>query len=168
MENLSSEKNSTSSEILLYQTEDGKSKIEVRLEYESVWVTQIQMAALFQTTKQNIGQHIKNIVQGSELKEDSVVKNFFITASDGKNYKTRHYNLDMIISVGYRVRSHRGTQFRQWATERLREYLIKGFTLDDERLKEGLNFAGDYFDELLEHIAFLNDLCNFINTIPIF
>ncbi len=98
MENLSFEKNSTSSEILLYQTEDGKSKIEVRLEYESVWVTQIQMAALFQTTKQNIGQHIKNILQESELKEDSVVKNFFITASDGKNYRTRHYNLDMIIN----------------------------------------------------------------------
>jgi hypothetical protein len=147
-----SDKQITSSEILLYQTEDGKSKIEIRLEFDSVWATQNQMAELFQTTKQTISYHINNILQQAELIEDSVVKDFLTTATDGKNYKIKHYNLDMIISVGYRVRSHRGTQFRQWATEKLREYMVKGFVLDDERLKQGHNFAGDYFDELLERI----------------
>lgn len=142
----------TSSEILLYQTEDGKSKLEVRLEFDSVWMTQAQMAELFQTTKQTISYHINNILQDDELIENSVVKDFLTTATDGKNYKIKHYNLDMIISVGYRVRSHRGTQFRKWATEKLREYMIKGFVLDDARLKEGRNFMGDYFDELLERI----------------
>jgi len=120
-----SEKQATSSEIILYQTEDGKSKIEVRLESDSVWATQNQMAELFQTTKQTISYHINNILQDNELIENSVVKEFLTTASDCKNYKIKHYNLDMIISVGYRVRSHRGTQFRQWATERLREYMVK-------------------------------------------
>ncbi len=147
-----SEKQVTSSEILLYQTEDGKSRIEVRLENETVWLSQKMLSELFQVTVPTINEHIKNIFKELELNEHSVIRNFRITAADGKSYLTNFYNLDMIIAIGYRVRSHRGTQFRQWATERLREYMIKGFVLDDERLKEGLNFAGDYFDELLERI----------------
>jgi hypothetical protein len=144
------EKPVTSTQILLYQTEDGRSRIEVRMEGETVWLSQGLMAELFQTTKQNISLHIHNIFKEGELEELSVVKEYLTTASDGKRYKTKLYNLDVIIAVGYRVRSHRGTQFRQWATERLREYIVKGFTLDDERLREpgGL----DYFDELLERI----------------
>jgi len=144
------EKSATSSHILLYQTEDGYSRIEVRLEDETVWLSQGLMAELFQATKQNISLHIHNIFKEGELDKHSVVKEYLTTARDGKRYKTRFYNLDVIIAVGYRVRSYRGTQFRQWATERLREYIVKGFTLDDERLQEpgGL----DYFDELLERI----------------
>jgi len=137
-------------EFLLYTTEDGAARLEVRLVDETVWLHQNQMAELFQTTKQNIGQHIRNIFAEGELIQDSVVKDFFITAADGKQYNTKHYNLDIIISVGYRVKSHRGTQFRIWATQRLREYLIKGFTLDDERLKQA--GGGNYFDELLARI----------------
>ena len=144
------EKSATSSQILLYKTEDGHSRIEVRLENETVWLSQGLMAELFQATKQNISLHIRNIFKEGELNQHSVVKEYLTTARDGKRYKTNYYNLDVIISVGYRVRSYRGTQFRQWATERLREYIVKGFTLDDERLQEpgGL----DYFDELLERI----------------
>jgi hypothetical protein len=108
------------------------------------------MAELFSTSKQNIGQHVRNVFNEGELQEDSVVKDFFITAADGKQYNTRHYSLDVIISVGYRVKSHRGTQFRIWATQRLREYLIKGFAMDDDRLKRA--GGGDYFDELLARI----------------
>ena len=137
-----------SSEILLYQTEDGQLKIQVRLENETVWLTQSDMVELFQTTKQNISLHIKNIFEEGELEEGSVVKEYLTTATDGKNYRTKHYNLDVIISVGYRVKSLRGTQFRIWATERLREYLIKGFTMNDDLLKQG----GDYFEELLDRI----------------
>ena len=140
----------TVGEILLYQTEDGLSRIEVRLEDETVWLTQSLMAELFQTTKQNISLHIRNIFDEQELPEDSVVKDSLTTAADGKNYRTSFYNLDVIISVGYRVKSQRGTQFRIWATQRLREYLIKGFTMDDERLKRA--GGGDYFDELLARI----------------
>jgi hypothetical protein len=144
------EKSTTSSQILLYKTDDGHSRIEVRLENETVWLSQKLMAELFQTTKQNISLHTRNIFKEGELEEASVVKEYLTTASDGKTYLTNFYNLDVIIAVGYRIRSHRGTQFRQWATERLREYIVKGFTLDDERLQEpgGL----DYFDELLERI----------------
>lgn len=144
------EKSATSSQILLYQTDDGHSRIEVRLENETVWLSQKLMAELFQTTKQNISLHTRNIFKEGELEETSVVKEYLTTAADGKSYLTNFYNLDVIISVGYRVRSYRGTQFRQWATKRLREYIVKGFTLDDERLQEpgGL----DYFDELLERI----------------
>jgi hypothetical protein len=138
----------TNSEILLYQTDDGQLKIQVRLVDNSVWLTQGNMTELFQTTKQNISLHIKNIFDEGELIENSVVKEFLTTAADGKNYRTKHYNLDVIISVGYRVKSLRGTQFRIWATERLREYLIKGFTMNDDLLKEG----GGYFEELLERI----------------
>ena len=140
------------SRLLLYTTEDGKRRIEVRLEEESVWLTQAAMGELFQTTKQNISFHLRNIFREAELEEHRVVKEYLTTASDGKNYKMKYYNLEAIIAVGYRVRSHRGTQFRQWATERLREYLVKGFTMDDDRLKAGLNIGADYFDELLERI----------------
>ena len=146
------EKRATTSEILFYQTEDGRNRIEVRLEDNTVWLSQSLMTELFQTTKQNISLHIKNIFEESELDPDSVVKEYLTTAADGKAYSTYYYNLDVIISVGYRVRSHRGTQFRRWATERLRQYLVKGFTMDDERLKEGRNIGADYFDELLERI----------------
>ncbi len=140
------------SEIILYQTEDGKTTISVRMENETVWLSQAAMAELFQTSKQNISLHLKNIFEENELDENRVVKDYLTTAADGKNYSTRHYNLEAIISVGYRVRSHLGTQFRKWATERLKEYLVKGFVLDDDRLKEGKNIGADYFDELLERI----------------
>ena len=139
------------SELILYQTEDNRTRIEVRLENETVWLTQAQMAELFQTTKQNISLHVQNILKEKELPQDSVVKEFLTTAADGKNYQVQFYNLDVIIAVGYRVKSHRGTQFRQWATQRLREYIVKGFTLDDERLKEG-GTRNEYFDELLQRI----------------
>ncbi len=141
-----------SSEIILYQTEDGQTRIEVRMDDETVWLTQAAMAELFQTSKQNISLHLINIFEEEELEMDRVVKDYLTTASDGKSYQTRHYGLEAIIAVGYRVKSHRGTQFRQWATERLREYLVKGFVMDDERLKEGRGIGADYFDELLERI----------------
>ena len=140
------------SQILFYQSEDGTSRIEVRLEEGTVWLTQALIAELYQTTKQNVSLHIRNIFNERELEEGSVVKEYLTTASDGKKYRTKFFNLDMILAIGYRVRSHRGTQFRRWATERLSEYLIKGFVLDDERLKEGRTIGADYFDELLERI----------------
>ena len=149
------EKPSTGSEIVLYQTEDGQSRISVRLEGETVWLTQVQIAELFQTTKQNISLHIKNIFEEAELDPAATVKQYLTVQTEGGREVRRgldHYNLDMILAVGYRVRSLRGTQFRRWATERLREYLVKGFTLDDARLKEGRNLGADYFDELLERI----------------
>ena len=116
-------------QFLVYEAEDGRVKIDVRLEDETVWLTQQLMADLFQTTKQNIGQHLKNIFSEGELLEVSVVKKFFTTAADGKKYKTNFYNLDMIISVGYRVKSHVATRFRIWATQRLREYIVKGSSI---------------------------------------
>ncbi|MGD0774528.1 MAG: RhuM family protein [Candidatus Solibacter sp.] len=139
------------SEILIYQSPDGKTRVDVTLADETVWLSQAQMAELFQTTKQNISLHVKNVFDENELQGDSVVKEYLTTAQDGKRYQTKFYNLDVIISVGYRVRSHRGTQFRIWATQRLREYIVKGFTLDDERLKEG-GRRNDYFDELIERV----------------
>lgn len=139
------------SQIILYQTEDGETKVQVKMEGETVWLSQKQMAELFDVTIPTINEHMKNIFSSHELEEDSVIRNFRITAADGKVYDTKHYSLDAIISVGYRVNSLRGTQFRIWATERLREYLIKGFTLDDERLKEGGGRAR-YFEELLQRI----------------
>jgi hypothetical protein len=138
------------SEILIYQTEDGRTRIDVRLEDEAVWLTQTAMAELYQTTKQNISLHLKNLYSEGELVEKRVVKDYLTTATDRKRYQTNHYNLEAIIAVGYRVRSHRGTQFRIWATQRLREYIVKGFTLDDERLKQA--GGGNYFDELLARI----------------
>lgn len=137
-------------EIIIYQTQDGKTKIDVKIEDETVWLTQSQMADLFETTKQNISQHIKNAFDEGELNEISVVKDFLTTAQDGKNYNTKHYNLDVIISVGYRVKSLRGTQFRIWATQVLKEYLKKGFALNDDLLKQA--GGGGYWKELLERI----------------
>ncbi len=138
------------SSLLLYQTEDGQTKIEVRLQDETVWLSQAQLCELFDKDKRTISEHIQNIFREGELIEESVVRKFRTTASDGKNYQVTYYNLDVIISVGYRVSSHRGTQFRIWATQRLKEYLIKGFTLDDERLKR--SGGGNYFSELLARI----------------
>ncbi len=138
-------------QVLLYQTDDGTTRVEVRMGGETVWLNQNQMAELFLSTKQNVGQHIRNVFAEGELAPESVVKDFFTTAADGKQYRTKHYSLDVIISVGYRVKSLRGTQFRIWATQQLRSYLVKGFALDDRRLKES-GSTDRYFDELLERI----------------
>ncbi len=126
----------TKTEFLLYQTDDDNIRIETRMENETVWLTQAQMCKLFDKNKRTISEHIRNIFSEGELQEEQVVRKFRTTAADGKKYLVAHYNLDVIISVGYRVRSHRGTQFRIWATQRLREYIIKGFAMDDERLKQ--------------------------------
>ena len=139
-----------SSDFLLYQTEDGQTKIDVKIEGETVWLTQTQMVELFQRDKSVISKHIKNVFAEGELNEKAVVAFFATTAADGKTYDVAYYNLDMIISVGYRVKSHRGTQFRMWATQRLREYIIKGFTMNDDLLKKA--GGGNYFDELLARI----------------
>ncbi|MFN8415954.1 MAG: virulence RhuM family protein [Cytophagaceae bacterium] len=136
-----------SSEILIYQTEDGKTKIQTRLENETVWLSQEQMAELFQRDRSVISKHIGNIFNEGELEEKSNVQNLHISSSDKP---VKFYSLDVIISVGYRVKSHRGTQFRIWATQRLREYIVKGFTMNDELLKEA--GGGNYFDELLARI----------------
>ena len=138
------------SEMLIYQNPDGKIKIDVRLEEETVWLTQAQLCELFQKSKATISEHIKNVFEEGELEESSVVRNFRTTAIDGKNYDTKYYNLDVIISVGYRVKSPQGTQFRIWATQRLKEYIIKGFALNDERFKSGTSM--NYFNELQERI----------------
>jgi len=141
------------SELILYQTEDNRTRIEVRLENETVWLTQKLIAELFQKDVRTVNEHIQNIFEEGELSPDSVIRKFRITAADGKAYDTQHYNLDVIIAVGYRVKSQRGTQFRQWATQRLREYIVKGFTMDDERLKNPPGKGQkDYFDELLQRI----------------
>ena len=144
-------RNSTA-EFLVFTSQSGKNTIEVRVEDETVWLTQNLIAELFQTTKQNIGQHLKNIFTEAELQEDSVVKNFFTTAADGKKYNTAFYNLDAIISVGYRVNSQRATQFRQWATSVLRDFAIRGYVLDKERLKNGAFLSQEYYDDLLAEI----------------
>ena len=138
------------SNILIYQTEDGQTKIETVLENETVWLSQAQLCELFQKSKSTISEHIKNIFVEGELIENSVVRNFRTTAEDGKNYDVNFYNLDVIISVGYRVKSQQGTKFRQWATQRLKEYIVKGFTINDELLKEA--GGGNYFEELLGRI----------------
>ena len=124
-------------EIVIYQTQDGTTQLDVRLDGETVWITQDQMTQLFQRDKSTISRHIRNIFDDGELDENSVVAFFATTANDGKIYNVAYYNLDVIISVGYRVKSQRGVQFRQWATKRIHEYIVKGFTLDDERLKGG-------------------------------
>jgi hypothetical protein len=142
--------NMNNSEILIYQTEDGQTKIQTRLEEETVWLTQAQMGEMFQKSKSTISEHIKNVFVEGELYENSVVRIFRTTAEDGKNYETKYYNLDVIISVGYRVKSLQGTKFRQWATARLREYIVKGFTMNDDLLKEA--GVSSYFDELLTRI----------------
>jgi len=140
-------------EILLYQTEDGKTRLEVQFQGETVWLSQAQMSELFQTTKQNVSLHIQNIYDEHELERTGTVKESLTVRQEGNRRVSRsveHYNLDVVISVGYRVKSHRGVQFRIWATQRLREYLVKGFALDDERLKRA--GGGNYFDELLARI----------------
>jgi hypothetical protein len=138
------------SHFIIYQTDDGKTQIEALLENESVWLTQVQMAELFQKGRSTITEHIKNLFDEEELEEHSVSRKYRLTASDGKSYLTTFYNLDVVISVGYRVKSFQGTKFRQWATARLKEFIIKGFVLNDELLK---NIGkGNYFDELLSRI----------------
>ena len=137
-------------ELIIYQTEDGQTKIHVHMENETVWLSLDQMAELFQRDKSTISRHIKNIFDEGELTRKSVVANFATTATDGKTYHVDYYNLDVIISVGYRVKSLRGTQFRIWANSVLREYLIKGFAMNDDLLKQ--SGGGNYFDELLERI----------------
>jgi hypothetical protein len=144
-------RNSTA-EFLVFTSQSGKNTIEVRVQDETVWLTQNLIAELFQTTKQNISLHLKNIFKEGELEENSVVKDFLTTASDGKNYKTKFYNLDAIISVGYRVNSQRATQFRQWATSVLRDFSIRGYVLDKERLKNGAFLSKEYYEELLAEI----------------
>lgn len=139
------------SEIVIYQTEDGRTRIQVRIGEETVWLSQKALAELFGVKVPAINKHLKNIFESGELVEESVISILETTAADGKNYQTRYYNLDAIIAVGYRVKSAVATRFRQWATARLREYIVKGFTLDDERLKGGSGLA-DHFDELLARI----------------
>lgn len=136
--------------VIIYTANDGKIKIDVKLEEETLWLTQAQMCELYQTSKSNVSEHIKHIFEDGELNEDSVVRKLRTTVADGKEYLVSHYNLDMIIALGYRVRSIIATRFRQWATERLKEYIVKGFTLDDERLKK--LGGGSYWKELLERI----------------
>lgn len=142
--------NQNHGEVVIYQSTDGIAKIDVLLQGETVWLTADQMAGLFQRDKSVISRHIKNVFETGELSEKSVVAFFATTASDGKVYNVAYYNLDMIISVGYRVNSIQGVQFRQWATKRIHEYIIKGFTIDDERLKG--NAGGNYWRELLDRI----------------
>lgn len=146
---------SNETSFLMYQTENGDTKIQVRLEGETVWMTQKAIAELFQKGVSTINEHIKNVYAEGELTEEATIRKNRIVQIEGSREVEREvtfYNLEMIIAVGYRVRSHRGTQFRQWATERLNEYMVKGFTMDDDRLKEMRNIGADYFDELLERI----------------
>ncbi len=141
-------------QLLIYQTESGETKLEVRLEDKTVWLTQNMIAKLYQTTKQNINLHIQNVYKESELESEATVKKYLTVRQEGDREVTRmldYYNLDMIISVGYRVKSRVATHFQQWATQRLREYIVKGFVLDDERLKNP-DQSFDYFDELLRRI----------------
>lgn len=141
--------------IIIYQTEDGKTKVDVRLEKDTIWMSQASIADLYQTTPQNITLHIKNIYGENELEESATCKEYLQVQQEGNRSverKRKFYNLEMIIAIGYRVRSHVGTHFRKWATERLNEYMVKGFTMNDERLKEMKNLGQDYFDELLERI----------------
>jgi len=138
-------------QIIIYNTENGETKIEVKMKDETVWLSQKQMAELFDCTVDNISLHLKNVFTEAELSENSVTEEYSITASDGKNYVVKHYNLDAIISVGYRINSLRGTQFRIWATQKLKEYIIKGFVMDDERLAGG-KVKKTYFEEWEERI----------------
>jgi hypothetical protein len=140
-------------ELILYTTEDGQARVQLRAEGGTVWLTQLEMAELFQTTKQNISLHVGNVIAEGELSAEATVKDHLTVQIEGGRQVrrlTKYYNLDMILAVGYRARSHRGTQFRQWATTHLREFLVKGFALDDRRLKEAS--GGSYFDELLARI----------------
>lgn len=134
------------SELILCTSEDGQTRMQLRVEAGTIWLSQMEIAELFQTTKQNVSLHAKNIVNDGELNANSVVKECLTTAADNKKYRTKLYNLDLILAIGYRVRSPRGTQFRQWATMHLREFLVKGFVMDDQRLKDPRGW--DYFDEV--------------------
>jgi len=148
-------KKQNKSELILYQTEDGKTRIEVRLQDETTWLTQKMMADLFQVAVPTINEHIKNIVAEGELVSGATIRKFLIVQEEGAREVSRNidfYNLEMIVAVGFRVRSRRGTQFRKWAIDRLNEYMVKGFTMDDERLKAGVNIGSDYFDDMLERI----------------
>jgi len=137
-------------EFLLYTTPNGKVRVEIFLHDENIWLTQKLIALLFDCSTDNVSLHLNNIFEKGELVESSVTEEFSVTAGDGKKYRTKHYHLDAIISVGYRVNSAKATQFRIWATERLKEYIIKGFTMDDERLKNpNTPFGKDYFEEQL-------------------
>ncbi len=138
-------------QLILYTSEDGRSQIQLRAEGGTVWLSQLEMGELFQTSKQNVAKHLKAIFTDQELSEESVVNHWMTTAADGKNYRVAHYNLDAILAVGYRVRSPRGVQFRRWASTVLKEYLLKGFAMDDERLKNP-DGRPDYFDEMLARI----------------
>lgn len=137
--------------IIIYKTADGKASVALYAKDGNIWMNQNQLAELFATSKQNIGQHISNILNEGELEQNSVVKNYFTTADDGKEYNVTFYSLDMILAIGFRVRSKRGTQFRIWANKNLKEYMVKGFVMDDERLKNP-DGRPNYFDELLERI----------------
>ena len=163
------------SEFVLYQTEDGQTRVQVRVLDETVWLTQKQLAELFQKDVRTVNEHIQNVYDEEELDREPTIRKFRIVQTEGNRQVEReveHYNLDVIISVGYRVRSHRGTQFRQWATKQLRELIVKGFVLDDERLKAGRNLGQDYFDELLERIRdiraseqrFYQKICDIYST----
>ncbi|HED08977.1 MAG TPA: cell filamentation protein Fic [Ignavibacteria bacterium] len=141
---------STNNEIIIYKGDNGEPKLEVQIENDTVWLSQAQIVELFQSSKSNVSEHIKRIFEEGELCRDAVVRKIRTTASDGKNYDVEHYNLDMIISLGYRIKSSVATHFRIWATARLHEYIVKGFTMDDERLKD--SSGGSYWKELLNRI----------------
>ncbi len=146
-------------EILLYKTPNGKVKVEIYLQNENVWLTQKAIAKLFDTDRSVITKHLRNIFNSKELQKESVCAKFAHTANDGKTYQTQFYNLDAIISIGYRVSSAKATLFRIWATERVKEYIIKGFTMDDERLKNpNYSFGKDYFDEQQKRTSFANKI----------
>ncbi len=144
--------NPTNHQITFYETEDGKARIEVRFEDENLWLSQKLMARLFECSTDNISLHLKNIFASGELDKNSVVEEYSATAADGKNYRTKFYSLEAIIAVGYRVNSTRGTQFRAWATDKLKSYILKGFAIDNDRFKHGTRFDTRYFEELLEEI----------------
>ena len=152
---MSTKKNSPTSppnEIIFYETEGGKISIAVRFENENIWLTQKNMAELFEVDVRTISEHLQNIFSSSELVQDSVIRKFRNTATDGKSYSTQFYNLEAIIAVGYRVNSERGITFRTWATDKLKNYIFKGFAIDSERFKKGTKFDTRFFDELLEEI----------------
>lgn len=144
-------RNSTA-EFLIFTNQSGEQSIEVRYEDNEIWLTQKRISELFEVNVRTVNEHLKNIFDSEELNELSVIRNFRITASDGKNYNTKHYNLDAVISVGYRVNSVRATQFRQWATQVLREFSQKGYVLDRQRMENGTFLSEDYFERLLEEI----------------
>jgi len=147
--------NGEMTEFLLYTTPGGEVKVEIFVHDENVWLTQKRMAELFGVQVPAVNKHLSNIFDEGELLEDSVISILETTAEDGKKYSVQYYNLDAIISVGYRVNSSRATQFRIWATKTLKSYMIKGFAIDDERMKNGQYFGKDYFEELLEHVGLM-------------